>query len=185
MRYDLPTRVEVDGADYEIRSDYRAALDICAALADPELSRADKVLAALMIFYPGFDGMPPAHYEGAARACFWFLNGGAEEEPGRKAPKLVDWEQDFPYIAAPVNRVLGQEIRAAKYLHWWSFLSAYYEIGGNCVFAQIVQVRDKLARGRPLDKAEREWYRRNRALVDFKHTYTEAENELLRQWTGK
>ena len=34
----LPTSVNVSGKEYNIRSDYRAILDICTALNDPELS---------------------------------------------------------------------------------------------------------------------------------------------------
>ena len=50
------------------------------------------------------------------------------------------------------NRVLGQEVRAAKYMHWWTFLAAYQEIG-ECTFAQIVRIRDRLARGPGSDRA--------------------------------
>ena len=78
---------------------------------------------------------------------------------------------------------MGVEIRSVEYLHWWSFLSAYYEIG-DCVFAQIVRIRNLKARGKSLDKADREWYQQNRELVDLKTTYTEQENELLKQWGG-
>ena len=49
MMYALPTSLEVRGTEYEIRSDYRAALDICAALSDPELDNQEKALAALII----------------------------------------------------------------------------------------------------------------------------------------
>lgn len=182
MMYDLPTSVTVCGAEHPIRSDYRPVLDICAALTDPNLSGQEKTIVTLDIFYPGFADMPPEHYEEAVKRCFWFINCG-EEEQERQAPKLVDWEQDFRYIAAPVNRVLGVEIRAVEYLHWWSFIAAYYEIG-DCVFAQIVRLRDRLARGKPLDKTDREWYRKNRHLVDLKTSYTDAEQELLKQWGG-
>ena len=34
----LPTRMEVGGVEYEIETDYRAILDICAAISDPELT---------------------------------------------------------------------------------------------------------------------------------------------------
>lgn len=122
-------------------------------------------------------------YQEAIRACFRFINCGTEENSRQKSPRLVDWAQDFPYIVAPVNRVCGQEIRAAPYMHWWTFLSYYYEIGGDCTFAQIVHIRDKLARGKPLDKSERAWYRQNRNLVDFQRKYTQAEDALVKAWT--
>lgn len=176
----LPTSLEVGGAEYEIRSDYRAVLDICAALSDPELEDRDRALVLLDIFYPSFPEMPPGAYDEAVKRCFWFINGG-EENQKNFAPKLVDWGQDFKYIVAPVNRVMGTEVRTVDYLHWWTFLAAYYEIG-DCLFAQIVRIREKKAKGKKLDKSEQEWYRQNRELVDLKTTYTEAENELLKKW---
>lgn len=178
----LPTSVEVCSTKYEIRSDYRAVLDICTALSDPELDDQDRAEAALVIFYPAFDEMPPEHYEEAVRLCFWFINCG-DEEQSRKAPKLVDWEQDFKYIVAPINRVAGGEVRSLDYMHWWTFIAAYYEIG-DCTFAQIVRVRDLLSRGKALDKSDREWYRQNRHLVDMKTKYTEEEDAILEQWGG-
>lgn len=178
----LPTRVEVGGVEYEIRSDYRAVLDICAAISDPELDGQERAIVALEIFYPSAEDIPPEYREQAVERCLHFISGGVESAP-RKAPRLVDWEQDFPHIVAPVNRVMGREIRAEEYLHWWTFLAAYYEIG-DCTFAQIVRIRDRLARGKALDKQDREWYRDNRHLVDFKRKYTEAEDELMKKWGG-
>lgn len=183
MIYDLPEELEVCGQRYEIRSDYRAALDICAALSDPELTDREKAVAVLDIFYPAFGDMPPEHYEDGVRQCFWFLDCGAPDRD-RGAPKLMDWEQDFQYIVAPINRVLGREIRAAEHLHWWTFISAYYEIG-DCLFSTIVRIRREKARGKPLDKADRAWYRENRELVDFRARYTQAERDILEQWGGK
>lgn len=181
MIYDLPKSVEIGGAEYEIRSDYRAVLDICTALSDLNLTPQEKAIVILDIFYPSFAEMPPELYDEAIGQCFWFINCG-DETQNRKAPKLMDWEQDWKYIVSPVNRVCGQEIRSAAYMHWWTFIGAYYEIGGDCLFSQIVRIRDKLAKNQKLDKGEREWYNKNRNIVDFKNTYTESENELLKQF---
>lgn len=177
----LPTSLEVCGTEYEIRSDYRAALDILAALSDPELSNQDKALAALIILYSSFGDMPHEHYQEAIEKCYWFIDCGSNEKPDRTPPRLVDWEKDFPYIVAPINRVTGKEVRAVEYMHWWTFIAAYYEIG-ECTFAQIVRIRNLKAKRKPLDKQDREWYRQNRHLVDFKTTYTETEQDALKRW---
>lgn len=182
MMYELPKSLTVCGSEYEIRSDYRAVLDICAALSDNKLDDQDKALVALDIMYPAFAEMPPEHYQEAIQQCFWFINCG-DDDQNRKAPKLMDWKHDFRYIVAPINRVVGQDVRSIPYLHWWSFISAYYEIG-DCTFAQIVRIRDRKARGKTLDKMDREWYNRNRSLVDLPTNYTEAENEILKLWGG-
>lgn len=183
MTYDIPTSLDVGGKEYAIRSDYRAILDICIVLNDPELPEWRRVYDAMYIFYPDYESIPESDQEEALRQCFWFINGGKEDSNTKKSPQLVSWEQDFPLIVAPVNRVLGREIRAMEYLHWWSFLSAYMEIGGDCTFAQVVGIRDKQSRGKSLDKSEKEWLRRNRDIVDIKKKYTHEENELLKQWT--
>ncbi len=179
MMYELPKSLDVCGVEYEIRSDFRAVLDICAALSDIDLNDQEKAFVCLDIMYPSFEDMPPEHYEEAIKKCFWFINCGSEEDNTRKAPKLMDWEQDFQYIVAPINRVLGTEIRAAEYLHWWSFISAYYEIG-DCTFAQIVRIRDKKAKGKKLDKSEQEWYKNNRKLVDMRQSFSEQEKKFFK-----
>ena len=81
----LPISVEVGGAEYAIRSDYRAALDICAALSDPELDGRERAAVALEVFYPDVDAIPPERYEEAVERCLWFLGGGTEEPPQKEA----------------------------------------------------------------------------------------------------
>lgn len=184
MMYGLPKSLAVCGKEYEIRSDFREILDIIEILNDEELAESERAFVTLLFFYTEFDDMPPEDYQEALEQCFWFLNGGKHEmAEDRNPPRLMDWQQDFPYIIAPVNRVIGHEIRADAYLHWWTFLSAYMEIG-ECTFAQIVHIREAKSRGRKLDASDQEWYRRNRELVDLKTKYTSAEEELLKKWGG-
>lgn len=181
MIYTLPTSVDVNGHEYAVRSDFRAILDILEAVNDAELNDHERVAVLLKIFYPGFEDMPSDDYEKAIGKCMWFISGGQDEPPVARSKKLMDWAQDFPLIAAPINCVMGMEIRAAGYLHWWTFLGAYQEIG-DCLFAQIIGIRQKLAKGKTLDKGEKDFYRSNRNLVDLKQKYTERENDLIRRW---
>lgn len=181
MIYDLPTELNICGATYAIRHDYRAILDICIALSDRELTDEEKTIAALTIFYPDLDDMPWDHYPEALQKCYDFIERG--EKHSDSGPKLMDWEHDFQYIVAPINKAIGTEVRALPYLHWWTFLSAYMEIG-DCTFAQIVSIRDKKARHKQLEKWEKDWYKRNRDIVDIDTRYTEAEQNLLSSWGG-
>lgn len=180
MNWELPRSVEVQGVTYPIITDYRCILDILTDISDPEADGQDRAAALLVGLYPGFDDMPPDHYDDAIREGLRFINCDSEDAP-HKAPRLVDWEQDYSLMIAPINRVMGKEIRAAEYIHWWTFLAAYQEIG-DCTFAQVVRIRDHLARGKKLDKSDMEWYRKNRHLVDFKRKYTEAEDSAAKEW---
>ena len=188
MGYGLPKSVEINGQEYAIRYDFRVILDIFEALNDIELNDQERALAVLQMFYVDFDDLED--YDAAITELFRFINGGREEERGQKQPRLMDWEQDFQYIVAPVNRVLGYETRAVEYdpktntggVHWWTFLSAYLEIG-DCFFAQIVGIRSKKAKGKKLDKSDQEFYKKNRSVIDIKVRYTETENDFVKKWT--
>lgn len=183
MNFHLPETLTINDRDYDIRWEYRDVLTILAALSDPELTQEEKTLASLVIFYPDAESIPPEHLQEALDKMAWFIDAG-EPERGVPGPKLMDWEQDFPYIIAPINRVVGKDVRGSEPLHWWTFLSAYYEIG-DCLFAQIVRIRDLKARGKTLDKVDREWARRNADLIRFRTNYTEDETDLLAKWAGK
>ena len=176
--YRLPTALTVGGEERAIRSDYRAALDIFLALTDSELDDENKALELLDILY--VDEIPMEHWKEAIEQGLWFLNGGEPERQG-KSPKLVDWAQDFNLIAAPISQSVGKDIRGMDYMHWWTFLSAYSNIG-DCMFAHVVSIRDKLARGKKLDKTDRDFYRRNRDIIDIKKPLTQAEEALLGEW---
>lgn len=178
--YDLPTTAEIGGVEYAIRSDYRAVLDVVKVIGDPEISDRERALVALTVFFPGFDEMPRSCYQEALDFVFWFVAGGKGQGKGR--PRIMDWDQDFPLIVAPVNRVLGCEVRAVEYMHWWTFLAAYCEIG-DCLFAQVVSIRKKKRKGLRLDKADEAFYRENRELVDLETRETSAEAELFELWT--
>lgn len=189
MGYGLPTSVEIGGESFAIRYDYRAVLEIFEALNDPELNDQERAYVMLQLFYVDFEAL--TNYDAAIAACFWFIDGGEEFENRKRGPRLVDWTMDFPRIVSPINRVLGYEIRAKMYdpntntggVHWWTFLAAYMEIG-DCLFAQIVGIREKKAKGKNLEKSDREFYRKNRDIIDFKTQYTMAEDDILKRWTG-
>lgn len=155
-------------------------LNLLAALADPELSDEDKAVATLAIMYVDPSQIPADQMQEALDQACWFIDGGTRNTP-QHGPRLMDWDQDFTWIVAPVNRIIGHDIRGSEPLHWWTFLSAYYEIG-DCTFAQIVRIRDAQARGKKLSKEDREWARRNADIVRLKMKYSEADDRLLNQW---
>lgn len=185
MNYGLPKAFAIGGVEYAIRYDFRPILDICAALEDPDLSNQEKAFVACAIFYPDFEKIPPEHLREAVEKCYWFINGGAEN-PGAKGPRLVSWEKDVRHIIAPINRVVGTEIRdlPENGLHWWTFLAAYMEIG-DCLFAQIVRIRNLIAKGKKLDKQDREWYRQNAHLVNIPVRLSQEEKDFLAARAGK
>lgn len=62
-------------------------------------------------------------------------------------------------------------------------MAAYTEIG-DCTFSKILSIRMKRSKGMRLDKGEREWYIKNREIVDFQTHYTDEENNVISKWIG-
>lgn len=171
----LPTTIEIGGAEYEIRTDFRAILDILKAQSDPELTGQEKAQVMFEILYLHPEQIPYEYAEEALQKGIEFIDCGITDD-GRKKPRLMDWEQDVPIIAPAVNKLIGKDVRSIRYLHWWTFLGAYMEIGEG-LFSAVISIRQKKAKGKKLDKAEMEFYRDNRKLVDLKLKTAERPEE--------
>lgn len=176
MTFTLPTSLSVGGKECPIRTSWTAALDIINALADTGWTPAQKAEIILTILYTV--PIPRQHAEEAIRRAYWYLDGG-QEQNGKNAPTLMDWQKDWPLIVAPINRVVGHDVRIDDGLHWWTFLAAYMEIGGDCTLAQIVSIRDKLARGEKLEDYEKKFASRNADLLSLPNRFTQADKDSL------
>ena len=182
-----PTSLEVDGRSYAIRYDFRAVIDVINILNSPDFQDSEKYFGALKIFYVDFQKLPMRCYQEAIAQCYDFISYGNKSSDG---PTLMSWEQDLKYIIPPISKTIGQDVRSILYdsqtntggLHWWTFLSAYMEMG-DCLFAQILKIREKQSKGKPLDASEKEWYQKNRDMVDLHDSYTAADDALLAEWT--
>lgn len=182
--YSLPTTVTVQGTEYRIRNDgdYRVVLDIISAITDREIPEKEKVTVALRIFYA--EDIPCDVLE-AWRAVVSFIDLDANAvEQARQKPKLMDWAQDFSLIIPPINKALGFEVRAVPYLHWWTFIGGYQEIGADNTFSYVVRIRSKRLCGEKLDKAEQKFFAENRDIVELKTALTNEEQELLNRLSG-
>ena len=110
MDYGLPTSVTIGGHNFPVRYDFRVIMDIFEAINDPDMDDQERVIAVLTMFYPDYKNLPDC--EEAVKKLFWFINGGEEAADRRRGPKLMDWQQDYRLIIAPINPVLGQETRS-------------------------------------------------------------------------
>lgn len=138
----LPTCLEVAGKEYEINSDYRVALVIFEAFEDPELNEYDKMDVMLRCLFK--DSIPPEEVNEAIEKASWFLDGGEDyrEAGQQRQKKVMSWSQDEKMIFSAVNKTAGQEVRAVPYMHWWTFLGHFAEIG-ECLFSTVRSIREK------------------------------------------
>ena len=172
----LPTSLEIGGVGYAIETDWRTVLYVLDILGDPAYEPDERAAICLRVMVPDWERIGPEQYGEAMTALARFIDGGVLADSGRRRPRTMDWAQDAPIMIPAVNRVLGQEIRALPYLHWWTFLGAYMEIG-ECLFSTVLHIRQKKASGKKLDKSELEFCRDNRSMMALRPRDTEAERQ--------
>ena len=191
--WELPTSITVDGTVYAIRTDFRAVLDALTAMNDPDLFLPDAsdqekswvlIDTALKILIEDYDHLSPDKYFDAYNQLIDFIDCGMKEDPNKPPVHLMDWEQDAQVIIPAINRVQGKEIRSLPYLHWWTFLGAYMEIG-DCLFSQIINIRQKKLKHQKLEKWEQEFYRNNKSIIDLHKKLSmeeKAEKDAIEKW---
>lgn len=175
---DLPKSLVINGKEIPIRNtDYRLPLIIFEAMNDPNLSQQEKgyvMLDALI----GIENITSQDAEEACKQCVWYLDGGVDYSNRRKRndPKVMDWKQDEQMLFSAVNHVAGKELRTEKYIHWWTFLGYFNEIQDG-LFSYVLNIRQKRAKHKKLDKSEKEYYKEHKDIIDIKKPETDEEKE--------
>ena len=179
----LPETLMVGGKDYPIQTDYRNVLQVLEAFQDPELTQEEKWIVAIYLLFEDFacdDDVLEAAQDGfdlgeAMKQISWFISAGQPEKQVLEQP-TYNWTQDEQMIFSAVNKVAGQETRKLQYLHWWTFLGYFNEVGEG-TFSFIVGIRHKLNKGKKLEKHEKEFLSHNKEIVLMKKPLTKEEQE--------
>lgn len=160
----LPKTLTINGKSYRIRTDYRNILRIFEAFADKDLSDKEKMLVCLRRMFVDFSKLPYDDYKEAYEQVYWFIGYGKPEEK-RPPVRTFNWIKDEPLMFPAVNKAAGLEVRAVPYLHWWTFMGYFESIDAESLFGTVLSIRQKKARGKKLEKYEREFMQNNKALM--------------------
>lgn len=170
----LPKSLEVDCKEYEINSDFRVALLIFQACNDNELNMQEKCRVCVECLYSDI----PENFQKAYEKAVWFLDGGDMPKPEKSPKKMMDWEQDESIIFPALNKVAGYETREVDYLHWWSFLGLFNEVGEG-LYSNVMSIRAKKTKGKKLDEWEKDFYKSHKNVIDLKVRYSAEEQEEI------
>lgn len=187
--YSLPTSTIIGGREFSFNADFRNVLLIYRIFNDPNLLDEEKIFLALENFYDDdeeINSLSQEDYELAVSEMILFLDAGEIDTDTRNKnrPILYDWDKDFSIIVAPINRIQGQDVRGLDFFHWWSFMSAFMEIG-ECTFSTYVSIRDKINRGKRLEKWEEKLYRDNRDKILLRPKVDTTTQEIMDEILGK
>lgn len=169
----LPTSLTVGGREVPINSDFRVMLEIYEAFCDDGLSKAEKAYVCVRLMFR--EDIAPRHFEEAVRQAYWFYDGGDMPKSKPSRVRTLDWKQDEAILFPAISKAAGvMDVRSLPYMHWWTFLGAFGEIGEG-LFTTVMRIRQKKAQGKKPEKWEREFYSRNKALIDIARLSAEEE----------
>lgn len=191
--YTLPTCFEIEEELFEIRDkgDYRIVLSCFNIICNVNLSDYEKSLACLVLFYSSFGDGEEAIENAINCSCkqelldkmYWFFDcGNSYDKSDRPTHKLVDWDKDSLLICSAINRVAGKDVRSEEYIHWWTFIGYYMEVG-ECALSQILGIRSKIANGVKLEKHEQKFKNDNPQYFDM--DYRTEEDKKIDAWLNQ
>ena len=181
--YKLPSSLRVGEEEYDIRTDFEEILSILEAFNDPDFPDEGKAVVLLARLYVDWKDIPESLLDEAVRRGVEFIDHGARDD-GKPGPKLMDWEQDANLIIPAINAVAHTDIRLMDHLHWWTFIDYFMEIRES-LFSSVLNIRQKKAKHKKLEKWEQEFYRENKGIIDLKVRETEEikqEKDNLLKW---
>lgn len=181
----LPESIEIDGAHYSIRSDFRVWVQISLLLDSDE--EADP-LALLQLCYPKL----PHNLEKAFEGLIWFAGAGAVSPETKESPALPKQaaEQGFSFAEDYVSIYAGflEAYRIDLFreqLHWWAFRFLMDALPENTLFKRIVQIRTVKITSK-MSKSEREYYKKMKEIYALKQgsserlSYQEYKDRMIR-----
>ena len=148
----LPKSLDVGGKRYGINSDFRIVLNLFEVLQLDELTDLEKAYITVNVLYT--EEIPDKDFEEAVKKAYWFCDGGDMPKSQPSKVKTLDWKHDESVIFPAINKAAGCEVRTLPYLHWWSFLGYFGEIGEG-LFSTV----------KKLEKYEKDFLRKHKELV--------------------
>ena len=174
----LPDTLTVDGVNYRINADFRNVLRIFDALNDNGLTDIEKAYITVMRLYSA--DISGADFKALTERAYWFIGGGDLPQPQPSPVPLIDWHHDEQMMIPAVSRAAGVvDIRTLGFLHWWTFLGLFGEIGEG-LFSTVLHIRQKKAKGKRLEKWEEEFFRDHKELIAVRTPEEQAEIDKTR-----
>ena len=176
--YELPKSMIVNGNEYKFCSDFREILEVIIPLNDPDLLEEEKIFCSANLFFEDFESVRNEDVNDCISQMMKFISGNKVEDSKQDTKPVMDWEKDLSLIIAPINRIANHDIRNDEYIHWWTFLSYFMEIG-ECTFSTYVGIRTKRNKGKKLEDYEKEIYKNNKSAIDIVKKYDSTTQNML------
>lgn len=166
---DYPDRVEINGQDYKIRTDFRTSVLFEIMMQDDELDNKAKVRKGLDLYYP----VIPDDLSGAIDTALWFYRCGREETTVQKRMaarrgknQVYSFEHDAGLIYAAFLMAYNIDLQDIQYMHWWRFRYLFNSLPKDCEFVRAMEYRSMDISDK-MPKEQKEWYKKMKRLYEL------------------
>lgn len=133
----LPETVLIDGAAFEINTDFRTSIEFELLLQDDTISDEERVGKALYLYYPRI----PRNLADAVEQMIWFYTCGKVDKRTKSNKVLYRFDCDSSYIYSAFLSQYRLDLQELPYMHWWKFRSLLQGLSEDNEFIKIIGYR--------------------------------------------
>lgn len=183
----LPIKVNIEGEDYKINSDFRTSILFELLMQDNSISEEDKIIQALELYYPKLS----KNLNEAIEKILWFYRCGKDEVESKntnkgtgKSTQIYSFDYDDDYIYSAFLDQYGIDLQDIEYLHWWKFKAMFNGLKEDNQIVKIMSYRS-MDLSKIRDKEEKAYYKRMKDIYkipiakDEKEKLSEIDSILL------
>lgn len=174
----LPVKVEIEGIEYDINSDFRTSMLFELMMADNELDDKQKIIQAIELYYPKI----PENINLAMDQLLWFYRCGkdmvASSGNGKgKSNQIYDFNFDDDYIYSAFLDQYSIDLQDVD-LHWWKFKAMFKSLKEDNEIVKIMGYRS-IDLNKIKDKEQKIQYKKMKELYKIKGQVSKNETEKL------
>lgn len=186
---ELPTTVKFGGVEHPIRTDFRTALIFETLVEDESIGNEDKLIKALILFYPELPQTEDEILE-AVEQLVWFYSCGKEpneyqkmkndkrnEASGNRSSLIYNVNYDDDYIFAAFMQQYGINLNKAD-LHWWEFKALFKGLTDDTEIMKIMGYRAMEIKPN-MAKEQKAHYKKLKMIYALPKAKEESERERL------
>lgn len=183
---ELPTKVSINGEEYEIRTDFRISLLFSLMTEDTEMSEAEKLYQTLHLYFKEEGSIEQFTAEElliAVEQILWFYRGGKIEQdtksidggPQEQTERILSFEYDHFYIFSSFMQEYKINL-AREELHWWEFKALFEGLSHETPIKRIMSYRAMKIDSK-MSKEEQTFYRKQKELYRLPRLVSEEQLE--------
>lgn len=171
----VPTSVTIEGAEYEINSNFRTSILFEMLMQDDEVDNEEKIVKAIELYYP----LLPTNIDEAIDKILWFYRCGKEVTISKgvgkgKSEQIYNFDYDDEYIYSAFLDQYNIDLQDVEYLHWWKFKAMFKALKEDNEIVKIMGYR-ALDLKTIADKKQKQFYSKVKKLYEIPKSKTEIE----------